>query len=392
MCIICQGVAVGASIIASLVPGVSSSQQERLEVPTIAHEVAVVAPEITGKSCRKAGVVRSAGEVSYRCAPSKGGLRWRLQPIATVVTTTTVTTTTTSTTTTTTTTVPTLRSRVYADVVRRAVESWAKPSAAAFEIRISPSISTSRAKQLREAILWAFLPWESQTNGAGPRVVIVDENGEDFWRANMPAGGGNCPGAPGAPAHRPPSRSSYTGFGCWNEDGDRVLYMGIGTDVKEWPSWFLYHEVAHLAQSAIYKSLPRNTEEVCFLDEGEATFYQYVLSDGVKGGEAGHQQGVSTARTIAKKYSLNSDEDWQNFLVGRERRDSVCGQDTFNYHVGILYMEKLYGDFGVEKIASWKSRLPGRSWRDPFREVFGITPTEWYRTSLVPYIRSSCNC
>lgn len=39
-------------MIASLVPGVSSSQQEQREIPTIAHAVAVVTPEITGKSCR----------------------------------------------------------------------------------------------------------------------------------------------------------------------------------------------------------------------------------------------------------------------------------------------------------------------------------------------------
>jgi len=170
--------------------------------------------------------------------------------------------------------------------------------------------------------------------------------------------------------------------------------MAIGSDVKEWPSNFLHHEVAHLAQAAIYGSGPRNAadSQPCFLGEGEATLYGNVLGDGLTGGENGHQRGRSTAREIAIKYVLRTDSDWLAFLKVREVRDQTCGLENFNYYMGYLYMERLYFEFGVEKIVSWKSKLPGQDWRAPFREVFGVSPSEWYSTSLIPYIREMCSC
>jgi len=252
-----------------------------------------------------------------------------------------------------------------------------------FEFRIDPQIKETRAKQLREAILWAFLPWESQTTGAGTRVIVLDEDGEDFWRANMPTGISSCPVYERL-------RSEYRGFGCGNQDGDQVLYMAINSGTKEWPSNVLYHEVTHLAQAAIYGLKPRSTIHSCFLTEGEATLYGSVLGNGLIGGERTHQQSRSVARDIANKYALSSDSDWLTFLKSREIRD--CELELFKYYFGNLYMEKLYFDFGVEKIASWKSQLPGQDWRDPFRQVFGISPSEWYSTSLIPYIREMCSC
>ena len=349
--------------------------------------VSSAAPQIVGTKCVKAGTFRTAKNVKYQCKKSVQGLRWVITSPKSLPTTTTS-----STTTTTTTTIPTVRSVVHNDIIKRAALARSRPSAAVFEFRIAPSINETRAKQLREAILWAYLPWESQTTGAGTRVIVLDENGEDFWRANMPTGGGNCPGAPGAPKYVPPSRSGTGGFGCWNEDGDHVLYMAIGSDVKDWPSNFLHHEVAHLAQAAIYGLKPRSTIQPCFLGEGEATLYGSVLGDGLIGGELGHQQGRRVARDIASKYALSSDSDWLTFLKVREIRDQTCGLELFNYYMGYLYMERLYFDFGIEKVASWKSQLQGQDWRDPFRQVFGISPSEWYSRSLIPYIREMCSC
>jgi hypothetical protein len=347
--------------------------------------VSSAAPQVAGTKCQKVGALRTAKSVKFRCVRSAKGLRWVLASAKILPTATTTTTTTT------TTTIPTVRSVVHNDIIKRASLARSRPSAAVFEFRIAPSINETRAKQLRDAILWAFLPWESQTTGAGPRVIVLDENGEDFWRANMPAGGGNCPGeVPGAPKYVPTSRSGFGGFGCSNDDGDRVLHMAIGSDVKEWPSNFLHHEVAHLAQAAIYGLKPRSTIRPCFLTEGEATLYGYVLGDGLSGGEVGHQQGRKVARDIASKYTLSSDSDWLTFLQSREIRD--CGLESFNYFMGYLYMERLYFDFGVEKIASWKSQLPGQNWRDPFHQVFGFSPSEWYSRSLIPYIREMCSC
>ena len=374
-----------ASVLASVVPVMTQPESNMEKIrPDRGSQLIVTVPEIVGMKCQKVGALRAVKSVKYQCIKSAKGLRWARasKPITPINATTTTTTS----------TIPTVRSAVHSDIIQRAVLARSRPPTAVFEFRIAPSISETRAKQLREAILWAFLPWESQTTGAGPRVIVLDENGEDFWRANMPAGGGNCPGAPGAPKYVPPSRSGYGGYGCWNQDGDRVLYMAIGSDVKEWSSNFLHHEVTHLAQSAIYGSKPQSTDQPCFLGEGEATLYGNVLGDGLTGGETGHQQGRRVAREIASKYSLSSDSDWLIFLKNREIRDQTCGLEYFNYYIGYLYMEKLYFDFGVERIANWKSQLPGQEWRTPFRQVFGISPSEWYSASLIPYIREMCLC
>lgn len=342
-------------------------------------------PPIGGVACNKIGQKRDTATGVFRCSVVGGSKVWRrvVKNSKSLKATTTVT----STTSTTTTTVPLPRRSVYEDIVKRADLARTRPSAAAFEIRLAPSISAVRAGQLREAILRAFQPWESQTNGAGPRVVVIDENGLEFWRVNMPAGRGNCPSAP-----RVLVRSGYDGFGCWNSDGDRVLLLVIGTDVKEWPSNFLHHEVTHLAQLASYRAQARTIDEPCFLSEGEATLYGFVLSEGVGGGETAHQIGRNLAKEIAEENGLKSDSDWLSFLMLRETRDQVCALKNFNYFVGHLYLERLYMDFGVDRIATWKSQLSGQDWRAPFSRVFGLRPSEWYSTSLIPYIRESCAC
>ena len=83
-------------MVASLLPGVASEQPKRVEMPVVAQAGVGVAPGISGASCRKSGVVRSVGQVSYRCSPTKSGLRWKRQPISAPTTTTTASTTTTT--------------------------------------------------------------------------------------------------------------------------------------------------------------------------------------------------------------------------------------------------------------------------------------------------------
>lgn len=348
-------------------------------------------PSLSG-SCKEAGQTRlvyvpSSGVIRYVCKRVNKSLKWKPAPY--------IATSTIATTTTTTVPVNPITGKkmqfVSADILKRAEAARLNPSNTELEFLIAPSIEPSRAAELRKAILWAFSPWESQTKGAGTKVVIVDENGEAFWRANMPAGGGNCPGVPGAPAYVPPTRTTYTGYGCSNPDSDRVLYMGIGTDVASWPSDLLHHEVTHLAQYGIYISRSKSTVEPCFLAEGEATLYGYVLGLS-NGGQTVESSGKRVASDIAKKYGLTTDNDWLKHLQGRDNRDQNCGVDYFNYFIGSLYVENLYFDFGIEKLAQWKALLPGRNWRDPFVTVFGTTPDEWYKSSLIPNIRELCQC
>lgn len=341
---------------------------------------------IAGATCKKTGQIRTTSKGVFRCSAVGNSKIWRrtssnsTRSIPTTSSSSALTSTTSS-------TIPPPRRAVYDDIVKRAALARTRPSAAVFEFKFSPSIGASRATQLRQAVLWAFLPWEDRTNGASTRVVVIDENGLEFWKANLPAGGGNCPSTP-----RVLSRNGVDGFGCWNDDGDRVLLLVIGSDVKEWPSNFLHHEVTHLAQAAIYRSKARIVDEPCFLSEGEATLYGFVLGDGVSGGEVAHKIGRDLAKEIAAENNFQNDADWLSFLRLREPRDQTCALKNFNYFVGHLYMERLYLDFGVDRIADWKSQLSGQDWRLSFKRVFGLSPSDWYSTSLIPYIRESCAC
>ena len=300
-------------------------------------------------------------------------------------------------TTTTTTTIKfsTLRSAVYDDIIKRAALARSQPSKAAFEFRIAPTISATRAQEIIQAILWAHIPWENQTTGAGLRVIVVDEKnrgGEDFFRANMPAGGGNCPGN-GWGDYVGPTQSGHKGFGCWNGEGDYVALMGFGSDAKlSSLSTFIHQTMTFFAQGGIYRKA--YGEIPCFLGDGESTLYGNVLGDqsGLTGGETTHQLGQKLARELATENSLKSDSDWLTYLKLREPRDQTCGQRGFGFYIGQLYLEKLYSDFGFEKIATWKSRLSSQDWRVPFQQVFGVNPSQWYSTSLIPYIRESCGC
>ena len=382
MCIVCQTIFVGAAALTSTLPIATPQLESKRPIPP-ANSVSAVQPtSIGGTTCKRVGQIRSTTAGMFRCTATASRRIWRrvASPVATTITTTTV---------------PTLRSAVYEDIIKRAALDRTQPSKAAFEFRIAPSISATRAKELKEVILWAFIPWENQNTGTGLRVIVVDEQvggGEDFFRANMPAGGGNCPGGGGS-SYVGPTQFGYRGFGCWNGNGDHVLLMGFGSGVKlSSISNFIHHEITHLAQAGIYLRRPNGTELPCFLGEGEATLYGGVLGDGLAGGETSHQLGRKLARELASENSLRTDSDWLTYIKMREPRDQTCNQRNFSYFVGQLYMEKLYGDFGIEKIAIWKSRLPEQDWRIPFQQVFGVSPSQWYSTSLIPYIRESCDC
>ena len=392
MCIVCQTISVGAAALTGILPITAPEIDFRTQVPVTFSQSVNQSASIGGTNCKRIGQIRNMSVGSFRCTAVGNRRVWRRSARPTTTTTTVLPTTTT------TTTVPTLRSVVYDDIIKRAALARTKPSNAAFEFRIAPSISATRAQELKEAIIWAFIPWENQTAGAGLRVVVVDEQGrggEDFFKANWPAGGGNCPGTPrpGGGPYVGPTQYGYVGFGCWNGDGDHVLLMGFGSSANLSPaSNFIHHEITHLAQAGIYFSRPNGTELPCFLGEGEATLYGGALGDGPAGGETSHQLGRNLARELASENSLKSDSDWLTYLKLRETRDQTCNQRNFSYFVGQLYMEKLYSDFGVEKISTWKSRLPGQDWRVPFQQVFGVSPSQWYSTSLISYLRESCTC
>jgi len=271
-------------------------------------------------------------------------------------------------------------------------EAAARPgvSRAQFSIEFSPGFDPIREGQFREALYWAMLPWERQTLGSGVRVIVIDSKGEDFWRVRAPSAS-NCLGTGNKPFDK--ISHPFYGYGCWNATGDRVLHWTINSAQETWSQTILHHELVHLAQMAIYQHPDSNVESSCLLGEGEASVFGDILGGGLVAAEIGHGSAVQTAKRIAIKYGLTTENDWKVHIVSREPRNStLCAEDSYNYAIGFLFVEKLLIDFGLESIHQFKSRIQNLGWQEAFRVAFGMDRRDWYNTSFVPYIKTSCDC
>ena len=351
--------------------------------------VSSAAPQIVGTKCVKVASFRSIKNVKYQCKKSAKGLRW--------VTVSAKSKSTTTTTTTTTTTIP-LRpyQLMYQEVLRWAESSRPAASKSKFTVEFSPNFDVEKAKRFTEVLRWAFLPWEWQTLGEGVRVVVVDEFGADFWESRQPSGSNNCGGKGSSLFSANLRPDGFVGYGCWTRGGEEVLIWVIGSKFNNFDGFqaMIHHEVVHLAQLATYSA---DGDFPCFLTEGEAQFFGGLLQGGQNAAEKADRDNRSwalgIARGISAKYSLTTSEEWIKHITLREPRNtSFCAVDTYNYAIGLLHVEKLLIDFGLAKLRLFNLLLANTVWREAFAQAFGTTPTDWYRQSLVPYIRDACAC
>ena len=278
----------------------------------------------------------------------------------------------------------------YMKVLEWAAAARPGVSRAQFSIEFSPGFDPIRERQFREALLWTFLPWERQTSGSGVRVIVIDSKGENFWRTRAPNPSNCLP-----PSNEPFDKISHPfyGYGCWSPSGDRVLIWVVNSAQASWSQRVLHHETVHLAQMAIYQYPNGDIESSCLLGEGEASIFGDILGGGLPAADIGHQSAVQAAKRIAVKYGLATANDWLAHVVSREPRNSTfCAEDSYNYAVGFLFVEKLLIDFGLESIYQFKSRIQDLGWQEAFRAAFGMDRRDWYHTSFVPYIKTSCTC
>jgi len=383
MCIVCQTISVGAAALTGILP-VAVPEPEALQpTPAAVSPSAAQAVSIGGTACKTRGQVRVTSAGSFRCSNVGNRRVWRRAPAAAATTTTTTTTTTIS-----------LRPYqvVYQEVLRWAESSRPAASKSKFTVEFSPNFDVEKANRFTEALTWAFLPWERQTLGEGVRVVVVDEFGADFWESRQPSGSNNCGGKGSALFSANLRADGFVGYGCWAWRGEEVLIWVIGSKFNSFDRFqsLIHHEVVHLAQFATYS---KDGDFPCFLGEGEASFFDELLGDGRDAAERSRQRDLDIARAISAKYSLTNNEEWIKHITLREPRNtSFCAVDTYNYAIGSLHVEKLLIDFGLAKLRLFNLLLANTVWREAFAQAFGTTPADWYRQSLVPYIRDACAC
>lgn len=283
----------------------------------------------------------------------------------------------------------TFRVQTYTDAHQLGRASLGEGFIGEFILEFSPGFDPEKAVRLSADIENAFKPWQSLTRSHGIKVIVADENGSEFYLDQIPDDS-NCPGTPGGRGFDAPRPGFHMGFGCWNPFGDFIMYFGLHSADDGWGTFFLHHEVSHLAQNGI---APAHTgDQPCFYSEGEAQFFGKALTASPpKVGEP-HWAFYSLWQ-IAQKHKLSTIDDWVTFLVSRESRDGdACWEDQFNYEVGWIMVERAYGEFGAAKWDLWRASLVDGDWRVSFRRIFGVEPADWYRDSLVPYLKHWCKC
>ena len=213
------------------------------------------------------------------------------------------------------------------------------------------------------AISKAYEKWDKIATVKNFPIVIVSENDGAFSSSVMER---VAPGYQCKDLSKNPKSSAV----CWNKNGNGVMLL----------SNYIYqtieHEAVHVAQLA---TIGKNIElSPCWFIEGQATFL------------SGNNSYGSTARFILKqikyKFNLFSSSQWQLLIKERELRDEKCSSDGYNFSVGHIVVEKLYKDYGFDKVAQFMVTMGGKPWKDAFKEVFEISSDDWYSVVVGPYL------
>jgi hypothetical protein len=133
----------------------------------------------------------------------------------------------------------------------------------------------------------------------------------------------------------------------------------------------------------------------CWLIEGHAELYTIPFGIDTKSAPlTGFGSGI--LRDLRIRQITHRTEDKLRDLLQLTRHDVMTGEANCSrevqYSIGLLVNEKLFYDFGDEKINKFwlainqPSSAASPSWEIAFDEVFGISAERWYETSAIPYL------
>ena len=278
--------------------------------------------------------------------------------------------------------------KFYSEIRDRAIASGKKTYTNNLEWIISPTITPARQQMAKEQILNTLTQWfEIGIETQGLRVFVLDENGSSIYQSKVL----ERPGCQAMPV-------SAIGFHSGAQIGwleclgsrDAMLVMMLGSSIISWGTGTVEHEVAHLGQAGLHlrglaqHSRPHPDEEVCWVYESEATLFQNIF-----GGDVDSYRNTAKVewRKLREKYSLNNEAAWLNFLLSREGSNNLdCWDGIYRYSPALFLYEKIHLDYGTPKVVNWRVNSSIIGWKEAFKAEFGKTTTEWYSSSVVPYI------
>lgn len=177
----------------------------------------------------------------------------------------------------------------------------------------------------------------------------------------------------------------------WNSSGQINMYFKVLTTR---PSTLatrehIFHEVTHFFQATALKNEVNYMP--CWFGEGQAQFVQSAHSDKSEVlAKVKAIQNRKWAISAVNKYlgTLNLADGLFNALTNISRGDVLCNrtEPLLGYTLGQLVNEKLVADFTWTKVIDFMKKSPETGWQASFTSIFGISPEDWYKKELIPYL------
>ncbi len=177
----------------------------------------------------------------------------------------------------------------------------------------------------------------------------------------------------------------------WNSAGQINMYFKVLTTR---PSTLatrehIFHEVTHFFQATALKNEVNNAP--CWFGEGQAQFVQSAHSDKSEVlAKSIAIQNRKWAISAVNKYigTSNLADGLFNALTNISRGDVLCNrtEPLLGYTLGQLVNEKLVADFTWIKVMDFMKKSPENGWQASFSSIFGISPEDWYKKELIPYL------
>ena len=177
----------------------------------------------------------------------------------------------------------------------------------------------------------------------------------------------------------------------WNSAGQINMYFKVLTTR---PSTLatrehIFHEVTHFFQATALKNEMNNSP--CWFGEGQAQFVQSAHSDKSEVlAKSIAIQNRKWAISAVNKYigTSNLADGLFNALTNISRGDVLCNrtEPLLGYTLGQLVNEKLVADFTWIKVMDFMKKSPENGWQASFSSIFGISPEDWYKKELIPYL------
>jgi len=185
----------------------------------------------------------------------------------------------------------------------------------------------------------------------------------------------------------------------WNSSGQRNMWFKISPTATAEPDMtsidhnvdYYFHETTHFFQNTFVGTANMGNTP-CWFGEGSAMLVGFANSFNAETSNFQYSQ-IQRAAKIAelKQYLAPQNPDASNILNLLTSFPLTSPQCQFQspqlgYGLGWLVSEKLVGDFGFLSFIDFMKAMNQADWQTAFERNYGMSVSDWYQNSLIPYL------